>query len=203
VLKDIKLSAPNKEFISNLTGEVASGEVTTVDYWCKQLRNTVHFSDGVSAISQKYNHGVIFIEVGPGKGLSYFVNKFKNKSTHKTLRTLQLLPSLKETQAGEDEFLLKNIRYKEDILSRLWISGIIKKPNDDHLVRSGRLQIGLPVYQFNHHKCWFEKRQRQEAKKLHSIDDSFYERSWERVELNSSPDNSVNLKHIKHSAFNK
>jgi amino acid adenylation domain-containing protein len=182
--KGIKLNKPSKHFISNLTGEIAKEEVTTPDYWCKQLRNTVQFSKGIDSVSKQFNHQVSFVEVGPGKGLSYFVNKHKIINNHTFIQTLQLLPSLKDRKATEG---YQNVGCREDIQARLWLSGILKRPNEITLFKTAKPLVSLPAYEFNHQRCWIDKGQNQSNKKFNAIDSIFYERSWERSKVNLAP----------------
>ena len=183
--KNIQLNKPTKDFVSNITGEIAGEEVATAEYWCKQLRNTVQFAKGVQSLSKLYNHQVTFIEVGTGKGLSSFVNKYKSNKGYKSIHTVQLLPSAKEANANED---------RKDFIATLWINGIISKPNDNNLFVQAKLQTELPVYQFNYQTCWIAMREIQDTKTFNSTDEMFYERSWERVDLNTSPGDVENLR---------
>ncbi|WP_299316044.1 type I polyketide synthase, partial [uncultured Aquimarina sp.] len=185
VFKNVKLNRPRKDFISNLTGKIAKEEVTTVNYWCKQLRHVVQFADGIDYLSKRYNYKINFIEVGVGKGLSYFVNKYKNRNNHKSLRTLQLLPSAKEVKSNKG-LSYQDIEYKEDIKANLWMNGIIQKANNIKLLEQARLQTSLPTYQFNYQRYWLEKNDNEGIKKYNSINDIFYKRSWERGDLNLS-----------------
>ncbi len=188
VFKNIKLKKPTKYFVSNLTGEIAKEEVTTPDYWCKQLRNTVQFAKGVDCLSRQYNHKIYFVEVGTGKGLSSFVKNYKSANGYKSLNTLQLLPSAKEVRTYQ------NIESKEHLRAKLWMSGIIRKPNESKLFQNAKLVSGLPTYQFNYQKCWLEKGGGRDTKKVNSVDEMFYKRSWERADIKAS----LNSEQIKH-----
>ncbi|WP_249219737.1 non-ribosomal peptide synthetase/type I polyketide synthase [Chitinophaga sp. HK235] len=157
LFRDIKLNKPAKPFISNLSGEIATDEVATPEYWCKQLRNTVRFAKGIDSLSKQYGHKVSFIEIGPGKGLSYFVGKYKDANNYQSLNTLYLLPSAKE---ANDAYL--NMDSRENIIAKLWMNGIIQQPNESHVFEQATLLRSLPVYQFNHQRCWIEKTKRKE-----------------------------------------
>jgi acyl transferase domain-containing protein/acyl carrier protein len=151
IFKNIRLKKTTKCFVSNLTGKIASEEVTTARYWCEQLRNTVQFAKGIDILSRQYNYQVTFIEVGTGKGLSSFVNKYKSTNSYKSIQTLQLLPSAKEVK------IYQIIENKEDLKARLWMSNIISKPNETELFQHAGLDKELPTYQFNYQKCWINK----------------------------------------------
>ena len=151
LLSGIKLSKPGKIFISNLTGEKAGDEVMSASYWSQQLRNTVQFSKGIDNLANHFNYRINFIEVGPGKGLGSFVTKYKNINNKKTIQALHLLPSIKENAQT-----IKKLKNKEDILAKLWVSGIVDKPNDLKLFKRASALPDLPTYQFNFKKCWLE-----------------------------------------------
>ncbi|MEN0057186.1 MAG: amino acid adenylation domain-containing protein, partial [Mucilaginibacter sp.] len=154
VFRHIKLNVPDKDFISNINGLIAGEEVANPEYWCAQLRSTVQFAKGIHTISARYHHRVTFIEVGPGKGLGSFINKYKKNSGYKTLEAVQLLPSAKEAVSAEKQGI--RLSFNEDVLAILWMNGLIAEPNDDALLQSGRLDPTMPVYQFNYQKYWLE-----------------------------------------------
>ncbi|MCV9934566.1 amino acid adenylation domain-containing protein [Flavobacterium sp. LS1R47] len=160
VFSDVKLNTPKKKFISNLTGEFATAEVTSAKYWCNQLRNTVQFSKGINTLSVQYNHQVSFIEVGPGKGLCSFINVYKKSNNYKYLQSVQLFASAKEAEENKENQLSS----KEELIAKLWINGIINQPNPPALFQQAKLQQGLPVYQFDFQKCWLERAEEPKAK---------------------------------------
>jgi amino acid adenylation domain-containing protein/non-ribosomal peptide synthase protein (TIGR01720 family) len=161
VFRNVRLNKPVRNFISNLNGKIAGDEVTTASYWCRQLRNTVAFAPGIATLGQYFNHQVTFVEVGPGKNLSSFVNSYCKLGDHHSVNTVSLLLSAKEfnEMAGTP----REIRFKEDIKAKLWSSGIIALPNDPALFVSAKVQQELPCYQFDRQKCWLEKKKTQIA----------------------------------------
>jgi amino acid adenylation domain-containing protein len=177
--ENIQLTKPSKIFISNLSGEVATAEVATARYWGNQLRNTVQFGKGIAQLSEQNNHQITFIEVGTGKGLIYFVNKFKKQNGYKSIQTLQLLPSAKEAK----DVNFRNVATKEDITAKLWMSAIIQKPNSSTVLKHSKLELNMPVYQFNFQKYWLEKGDSKGEKKFNSLNELFYQRSWERISV--------------------
>jgi phthiocerol/phenolphthiocerol synthesis type-I polyketide synthase E len=63
VAKRIEFSPPRIPFVSNASGGLVGAEIASPEYWCRHLRNTVRFSDGMEVLSQQ---GVnVFIEMGP------------------------------------------------------------------------------------------------------------------------------------------
>jgi amino acid adenylation domain-containing protein len=153
VFSDVKLNTPKKKFISNLTGEFATAEVTSARYWCNQLRNTVQFAEGINTLSKQFNHQVSFIEVGPGKGLGSFVNTYKKGNNYQYLQSVQLLCSAKEAQENVEN----GLRNKEQLIVKLWMNGVVEKPNEVEFFKQAKLLGNLPVYQFDFQKYWLER----------------------------------------------
>ena len=189
VLGTIKLNKPTKYFASNVSGEIANEEVSTESYWSNQLRNTVQFAKGLHILAEKFNNKISFIEVGPGKGLSSFVTKYKNDNSKKTIQAVHLLASKKENSQAS-----KKLKNKEGIIAKLWASGIVEKPNDLKLFKQAKTLTVLPTYQFNYKTCWLEMGKPQVIKKYNPIEDIYYERSWERV---NAPSNIGGIESLK------
>jgi len=62
VAQQVKFASPQISFVSNVTGRVATDEVTTAEYWCKHICQPVRFSAGMASMDQQ---GVdVFLEVG-------------------------------------------------------------------------------------------------------------------------------------------
>ncbi|CCW30968.1 Polyketide synthase involved in xenocoumacin synthesis [Xenorhabdus nematophila F1] len=71
-LKGITLKKPQIDFISNVTGEwVDHKRVTESDYWVDHIRQPVRFRQSIATALE--NEHCLFIEVGPGRGLSTLV----------------------------------------------------------------------------------------------------------------------------------
>jgi acyl transferase domain-containing protein/acyl carrier protein len=70
VLADFKQAAaqvdyalPQIDLITNLTGELATDDIASADYWCRHIRAPVRFAAGMNTI---YEMGAnIFVEIGP------------------------------------------------------------------------------------------------------------------------------------------
>lgn len=117
------------------------------------------------------------------------MHKRKNANNYKSIQTIQLLPSAKETKINKDQ----HIAYKEDIIAKLWMHNIIQKPNEIKLFTHAKLQTSLPTYQFDYQKCWLEKGDLQNNKKFNSIDNVFIS-ALGVADINISPDGDESLK---------
>ena len=73
-VRKVKLSEPQIRYISNVTGEwVRAEDVTSWQYWVRQMRERVKFSAGVQQLTKQ--EGMVMVEVGPGDGLSRMVRE--------------------------------------------------------------------------------------------------------------------------------
>ena len=81
-VNQFNLKSPALPFISCLTGNyITEKQAISGAYWAQQLRNTVHFREGVSVIAG--NAGTVFLEVGPNTHLSGLIRqsmKVSNKA---------------------------------------------------------------------------------------------------------------------------
>ena len=63
VAAQVAYSSPRIKLISNVTGELATDEVTTPDYWCRHVRQAVRFTQGMESLHQQGYE--LFVEIGP------------------------------------------------------------------------------------------------------------------------------------------
>ncbi len=68
VAKEITFSPPQIDLISNLTGELATAEITTPEYWCRHIRQPVKFAASMETLYQQGDE-VLFVEIGPRPAL--------------------------------------------------------------------------------------------------------------------------------------
>ncbi|MBD2464423.1 thioester reductase domain-containing protein [Oscillatoria sp. FACHB-1407] len=63
VARTVTYSSPRIKLISNVTGAIATDEITTPEYWCRHVRQAVRFAQSMETLhQQKYD---VFVEVGP------------------------------------------------------------------------------------------------------------------------------------------
>ncbi|MEN6353874.1 MAG: beta-ketoacyl synthase N-terminal-like domain-containing protein, partial [Bacteroidales bacterium] len=137
------LKTPELSFISCLTGDfITSEQATSGTYWAKQLRNTVHFRQGVSKIAE--NGGTVFLEVGPNTHLSSLIRQSKDITNKK------LIISTLGKSDNIDE------RYKIiSALGNMYNVGI--NINFSVLTEGSKpWKVDLPVYPFERKRHWIE-----------------------------------------------
>ncbi|MDN5202355.1 beta-ketoacyl synthase N-terminal-like domain-containing protein [Fulvivirgaceae bacterium BMA10] len=125
--------------ISTVTGkETKNGDLSTADYWKKNIRQTVQFS---SAIQKLLTDDYIMLEVGPGTTLGALVKM--NQNGHPLPNTLSTVPNPLD-QHDDHLYFLKT-------LGNLWKSGMeISWKKLFHGEKPGR--IPLPTYPFERQK---------------------------------------------------
>ena len=64
VAGEVTYSQPRIPLVSNLTGELATAQIATPEYWCRQVRQPVSATSRDSLAQQGYE---IFVEIGPIK----------------------------------------------------------------------------------------------------------------------------------------
>lgn len=175
-LRTITLNPPGIPYISNLTGDwITVEDATDPGYWSSHIRFAVQFANGVTELLKEEN--TIFIEAGPGRTLSTFINQHQDKQ--KSHSTLNLVRHPKENIA-DDEYLLGKI-------GQLWLWG--QKIDWAAFYREEkRSRLPLPTYPFEKNKFWFDENPfkiardmmlEQELHKIPDIDQWFYVPSWQ------------------------
>src|SRR5579875_1829375 len=139
----MRLSAPKLPFISCLTGTwITPEQAIDPRYWGSQLRRTVRFSDGLTAVSQLENP--LLLEVGPGRALSKIVRSLR-------VQPLDVVCSLGEAaQKVEDDFAILSA------LGQLWTRGVNVDWQAFHK-HEVRRRVSLPTYPFERQRFWFDE----------------------------------------------
>ncbi|AOR34245.1 hypothetical protein BFF78_27170 [Streptomyces fodineus] len=116
------------------------GDLTTADYWVEQVRRTVRFADGTAtAIEQG---GRLFIEMGPGAGLSGAVLATATASGAEAVCTPMLRDGRDESQTAIAA------------LAELFVRGV---PVDwPALLPASAPVVGLPTYAFERKHYWLQ-----------------------------------------------
>jgi acyl transferase domain-containing protein/NAD(P)-dependent dehydrogenase (short-subunit alcohol dehydrogenase family) len=135
-LRQAALHPPRLPFASNLTGTwITAAEATDPDYWVRQLRETVRFSDGLERLLEDPTQ--VLLEVGPGRTLATLARLHPGRDTGQEIFTSLRHP---DEEVEDDRFMLQ-------VLGRLWQRGV---PVDWAGVHGGaaRRRVPLPTYPF-------------------------------------------------------
>jgi acyl transferase domain-containing protein len=143
-LDGIALSQPRIPFLSSATGRPADDEITTSDYWCRQLVATDRLAEHLPALADLCDR---FLEPGP----------------HPTL-----LPVVRQTLRGDsrfqaDECWLCTLRDESDegkqilkTLSALYRAGLDIDWESFYL-QARRRRMTLPTYPFERKRFWVDR----------------------------------------------
>jgi acyl transferase domain-containing protein len=142
LLESTPMQRPERPWVSGLTGDwITAEQATDPEYWVRQLREPVRFSDAVRRLSQDPN--LSFLEVGPGHGLANLVRGHRNRPPQQTVVT-----SLGREPGGDARSMLQ-------ALGRLWVAGVEPEWTAVH---SGerRHRVPLPTYPFEPERHWVD-----------------------------------------------
>ncbi|HEY9740894.1 MAG TPA: thioester reductase domain-containing protein [Coleofasciculaceae cyanobacterium] len=139
VASDISYSLPNIKLISNVTGELATAEIATPEYWCRHVRQPVRFAAGMETLHQQGYE--VFLEIG-AKPILLGMGRYCLPEGVGVW-----LPSL--YQGREDwQQLLQS-------LGALYVRGVaVDWPSFDQDYPRRRLQ--LPTYPFQRQRYWVD-----------------------------------------------
>jgi amino acid adenylation domain-containing protein len=146
IVEKIKLNAPTIPFISCITGTwIRDEEACSPQYWAKQLRKPVRFSDGIQEILR--DPSLVLLEVGPGSSLSVLTKEYKKNGNEPEPLIFSSIRQIKQTDS-DMAFLLKT-------LGNLWLSGVIIDWKN-YYKNEKRCRVPLPTYPFERKHYWLE-----------------------------------------------
>ena len=171
----ITLKAPQRPFISNVTGTwITAAEATDPQYWAKHLRQTVRFADGVRELLKQPD--TVLLEVGPGQTLSLLARQQLEPTA-----APGIFSSLRRAQdtSADESFILNT-------LGQLWLAGVPIDWRGVH-AHEQRRRVPLPTYPFERQRYWVDAQPLVDQavapatlSKRSNIDDWFYVPSWKR-----------------------
>ncbi|MCK0140583.1 type I polyketide synthase [Aliiroseovarius sp. F47248L] len=139
----VHFTALNVPMVSSMRGDWAQGEdLISADYWVRHLRNTVRFTDAVSAALDTPNR--IVIEVGPGQTLGPLVEAAV--SDHPAAAILPSAPAVTDTT---DEYGAALAAF-----GGLWAAG--HEIDWSKAVATAGQRVSLPTYAFEKQRHWIE-----------------------------------------------
>ncbi len=173
-VRKMKLQAPKRRFISNLTGTWAeASEVTSPEYWVRHLRHTVRFADGMATLMADKHR--VFLEVGPGTTMCTLARMQRAKAA-----THEVIACLRHPQEPADD-----VQFLLTALGRVWCAG--KNPDWSMLRgKAPRRRLSLPTYAFDHQRYFIEPGKRALAglntdlslTRIGDVRDWFHRPSW-------------------------
>ena len=135
----VTYSPPQLPIVSNVTGQIATADIATPDYWVKHICEPVRFATGIQTLVA--SEAAIAIEIGPHSTLLALGQQCLPEAD------LQWLPSLRRQQ-GNWETLLAS-------LAELSVHGVTIDWEAFYGRHSRRRRL-LPTYPFQRHRCWLE-----------------------------------------------
>ncbi|HZN10057.1 MAG TPA: type I polyketide synthase, partial [Blastocatellia bacterium] len=175
-VRRLELKPPTIPYVSNVSGTwVTTAEATDPDYWCRHLRHTVRFADGVRELMKADDR--VLLEVGPGQVLSSLARQQQEKGAGRII-----VPSLARARDSVSD--------AEQLMSaagRLWLAGVAVEWPGLHADGSGR-RVPLPTYPFERQRFWVNSPGPDAARprleplgKRPDMADWFYVPSWKRA----------------------
>ncbi len=126
----------DRAVVSTVTGRLAGPELSTPDYWVRQVRASVRFADAVATLA---GQGVrTFLEAGPDAVLSAMAADCLGED-------VVTVPLLRRDRPEERTFAIA--------LAGLWVRGV---PVDLAAAFTGARRVPLPTYAFQHRRYWPE-----------------------------------------------
>ncbi|MEY2833930.1 MAG: hypothetical protein RLZZ574_3189, partial [Cyanobacteriota bacterium] len=140
IAESVAYYPPQAELISNVTGDLATVDINTPDYWVNHVVAPVRFAEGMKTLQQKCN---IFLEIGSKPTLIGM-----GRSSIAVDTTSVWLPSLRPKKQDWQQVLQS--------LSSLYVRGI--DINWQNVARGLNPQkVALPTYPFQRQSYWLTK----------------------------------------------
>ncbi|MEL4898481.1 SDR family NAD(P)-dependent oxidoreductase [Crocosphaera sp. Alani8] len=143
VAKQIKYLSPKIKIVSTVTGKIIKSEIATAEYWCRQIRETVKFKQGMECLAEQ--NIKIFLEIGAKPTLlniGQTVIENRNKA-----EGISWLASLHPKQENWQTILLT--------LGELYARGQGINWEEFDKDYSRTYLDNLPTYPFQREKYWF------------------------------------------------
>ncbi|MEG4836966.1 type I polyketide synthase [Microcoleus sp. B9-D4] len=149
VARQVNFSSPKIKLISNVTGTLATLEITTPEYWCRHIRQPVRFARCIESLEEQEIN--VFVEMGAKPILLGMARQCLPE--HLGL----WLPSLHPDQEDWQELLSS--------LAQLYVHGV---PIDwvGFNLDYTRRRVPLPTYPFQRQRYWVEAPNDKETQAL-------------------------------------
>ncbi|MBI3898664.1 MAG: SDR family NAD(P)-dependent oxidoreductase [Gammaproteobacteria bacterium] len=165
VAREITYSPPTIHVISNVSGDIAGGEIATPDYWVRHVMAPVQFARGLRTLADAGCR--VFVEVGPHPVLSAFGQKMTPNATW--LHSLRRTPV--DVRDDEAEFLTG--------LAQWYVSGGTIDWKRWYQARQGNdykppKPVSLPHYPFEVHRYWYKPRHELASFAVSNLSDNLH-----------------------------
>jgi acyl transferase domain-containing protein/acyl-CoA synthetase (AMP-forming)/AMP-acid ligase II/acyl carrier protein/alpha/beta superfamily hydrolase len=162
----ITYSVPHIDIISNLTGKLATEEITTPQYWVNHVRQPVKFASSIEVLKQQNYQ--IFLEIGAKPTLLGMGRTILEASSNS--KAYFCLPSLRPPQEDWQQILTS--------LATLSIQGItIDWSGFDKNYQRQRIW-NLPTYPFQRQRYWIVEKAEGKKHKVKGKD-WYYQVEWQ------------------------
>ncbi|WP_216655353.1 type I polyketide synthase [Thermoleptolyngbya sichuanensis] len=174
----VQFTSPRLPLISNLTGTVCGEEITTPDYWCRQLRQPVQFAASVDQLRQ---FGcTVALECGPKPvlaGMGKAIQKAWQEREQRTSETQSPNSSSTLSQNHPGAILRSSPTHSQNHSEIQWLASL-HPPQDNwatllHSLQQlycngvtidwrgfdqpyGRQRLSLPTYPFQRQRYWLD-----------------------------------------------
>ncbi|XRQ16898.1 SDR family NAD(P)-dependent oxidoreductase [Actinomadura welshii] len=136
VVERISFGEPGTPVVSTVTGEPVGEELSTPDYWVRQVRETVQFADAVQALAAAGTS--VFVELGPDAVLAPMAAESLPVDA-------VVVPALRKDRDEETAVLTA--------LARMHVVGV-DVDWAAFFEGSQARRVGLPTYAFQHERFW-------------------------------------------------
>ncbi|MEV5833567.1 type I polyketide synthase [Nocardia sp. NPDC052112] len=140
IVAGLSFSEPSIPVISNVTGALAGSELLAPDYWARQVRETVRFSDGIAAL---HDCGATrFVVAGPDGGLTGSIEQ-----CFEGIDAGRLIVPVLRKDGNEHTTALKAI-------ANMFVAGVAV--TWDAVLGGSRPCVDLPTYAFQRTHYWLD-----------------------------------------------
>lgn len=141
----VKLAPPKLPYISCVTGHwIRAEQAVSPAYWAEQMRSTVRFSNGLSAVASMPNS--VLLEVGPRRSLCKIVQQHRFSNLYGA--PIATLSDLENDGKTDSQALLAT-------LGELWMRNGDIQWGRFHAGEQ-RQRVSLPSYPFQRRRFWFD-----------------------------------------------
>jgi acyl transferase domain-containing protein/thioesterase domain-containing protein/NAD(P)-dependent dehydrogenase (short-subunit alcohol dehydrogenase family) len=134
-------TSPTIPVVSTLTGREVTDELGTAEYWARQLREPVRFSEALRT-ALNGEHPALLVQVGPGSALAGLARRHDLPALRTAITTFGIEDADSDLAAARSA------------LGSLWAHGVDVDFAATH--RARRRRVPLPGYAFQRRSLWIE-----------------------------------------------